>query len=189
MLVMRPDLDPRFAQVVPDRTNGPAPHQPTGKAGGRQESQGDPPMRPWAGDPWVVLVDLDPPLLSDVLVGRLARPDLLVVTDAPPGEPHDVRITVPVPPSPTDPPEVTATGVGVTTAGPAGGPGPAAGATRVVELHLPAGSRVCTPTGARHRVIELECADVDLLRRALELLCPVTGPTAGDLYGSPGQAG
>lgn len=96
----------------------------------------------------MVVVDLAPPLLSEVLTARLARPDLLVLFDAPDGVDHDVRITAP--------------------ADAAGGDGPP-----VVELHLPARSRVRTPTGRGHRVIELECAEVGHLVRALELLCPV----------------
>ena len=176
MLVMCGDLHLGLTQVVTDGTSGHRSHPPAGGVrGGARPTRAS---RPWAGDPWVVLVDLDPPLLSDVLVGQLARPDLLVVSDAPPGVPHDVRITAPDPPSPGDP--ATTHPPRPATAGldPVG----------VVELHLPAGSRVRTPTGARHRVIELECADVDLLRRALELLCPPAAPAEGD--GAPaGETG
>lgn len=117
--------------------------------------------RPWAGDPWVVVVDLAPPLLSEVLTTRLARPDLLVLLDPPEGSDHDVRITA----------------SGDATGGGDGQP--------VVELHLPAGSRVRTPAGSGYRVIELECGEVGLLVRALELLCPVDVAGGGRAGGGP----
>jgi hypothetical protein len=97
--------------------------------------------------PWLVLVDVAPEILRDVLAHQLERPDMKIVRG---GTFEDGRCDVKITSAPTS----------------------ASGANPVLELRLPATSRARRRRGRGEQIMELHVTDVAGVRRALEVLCP-----------------
>ena len=97
--------------------------------------------------PWLVLVDVAPEILRDVLAHQLERPDMRIVRGGTFDDGvYDVKIT--------------------------STPAIGAAASPVLELRLPATSRARRRRGRGEQIMELHVTDVAGVRRALEVLCP-----------------